>query len=103
MLEGVFARGDRRLGALLELAVDLGCRFDGWRDHFRWDLWQQALQETGIDPASYLRARQSGEILPWEHLDAGVTKAFLLRERQNALLGKATVDCRFGQCSACVV
>ncbi len=103
VLEGVFARGDRRLGALLERAVDLGCRFDGWRDHFRWDLWQQALSDTGIDPAFYLRARQSGETLPWDHLDAGVTKAFLLRERQNALLGKATADCRFGQCSACGV
>lgn len=103
VLEGVFARGDRRLGALLERAVDLGCRFDGWRDHFRWDLWQQALAETGIDPTFYLRARQSGETLPWDHLDAGVTKAFLLRERQNALLGKATADCRFGQCSACGV
>ncbi|NJC88019.1 MAG: TIGR03960 family B12-binding radical SAM protein [Desulfuromonas sp.] len=103
VLEGVFARGDRRLGALLERAVDLGCRFDGWRDHFRWDLWQQALQETGIDPAFYLRARQSGEVLPWDHLDAGVSKAFLLRERQHALLGKATADCRFGQCSACGV
>lgn len=103
VLEGVFARGDRRLGPLLERAVDLGCRFDGWRDHFRWDLWQQALSDTGIDPAFYLRARQSGETLPWDHLDAGVSKAFLLRERQHALLGRATADCRFGQCSACGV
>ncbi|TLM60380.1 MAG: TIGR03960 family B12-binding radical SAM protein [Deltaproteobacteria bacterium] len=103
VLEGVFARGDRRLAPLLERAVDLGCRFDGWRDHFRWDLWQQALAETGIDPAFYLRARQSGEILPWDHIDAGVSKAFLLRERQNALLGRATADCRFGQCCACGV
>jgi radical SAM family uncharacterized protein/radical SAM-linked protein len=103
VLEGVFARGDRRLGALLERAVDLGCRFDGWRDHFRWDLWQQALAETGTDPGFYLRARQSGETLPWDHLDAGVSKAFLLRERQHALLGRATADCRFGQCSACGV
>ena len=103
VLEGVFARGDRRLGPLLERAVELGCRFDGWRDHFRWDLWQQALLDTGIDPAFYLRARQVGETLPWEHLDAGVSKAFLLRERQNALLSKATADCRFGQCCACGV
>jgi len=103
VLEGVFARGDRRLGALLERAVDLGCRFDGWRDHFNWALWQQALRDTGTDPAFYLRARQSGETLPWAHLDAGVSEAFLLRERQNALLGKATADCRFGQCSACGV
>ena len=103
VLEGVFARGDRRLAPLLARAVDLGCRFDGWRDHFRWDLWQQALNDTGIDPAFYLRARMAGETLPWEHLDAGVTKAFLLRERQHALLGKSTADCRFGQCSACGV
>jgi len=103
VLEGVFARGDRRLGALLERAVDLGCRFDGWRDHFRWDLWQQALADTDTDIDFYLRARLVDETLPWEHLDAGVTKVFLLRERQNALLGKATADCRFGQCSACGV
>ncbi len=103
VLEGVFARGDRRLGALLERAVDLGCRFDGWRDHFNWNLWQQALAETGIDLDFSLRARQSGEVLPWDHLDAGVSKAFLLRERQHALLGKATADCRFGECSACGV
>jgi len=100
-LEGVFARGDRRLGAVLAEAVRRGCRFDGWRDHFRWDLWQEAFAATGLDPAWYLRQRLPGETLPWEHLDAGVSKAFLLRERQNALLGKATPDCRHGQCSYC--
>jgi len=100
-LEGVFARGDRRLGAVLEEAVQRGCRFDGWRDHFRWDTWQAAFAATGLDPAWYLRQRQPGEILPWDHIDAGVSKEFLLRERQNALLGKATPDCRHGQCSYC--
>jgi radical SAM family uncharacterized protein/radical SAM-linked protein len=100
-LEGVFARGDRRLGALLEEAVSLGCRFDGWRDHFRWDLWQQALTNTGIDGAWYLRARSSGETLPWDHIDGGVTKDFLMRERQAALMEKETPDCRNGQCSYC--
>jgi radical SAM family uncharacterized protein/radical SAM-linked protein len=103
VLEGVFARGDRRLGALLERAVDLGCRFDGWRDHFRWDLWQQALAETGIDPADYLRERDEDERLPWDHLDAGVDKAFLLRERELSRRGEATADCRFGDCCACGV
>jgi len=103
VLEGVFARGDRRLGALLERAVALGCRFDGWRDHFRWDLWQQALAETGINLADYLRERQGDEILPWEHLDAGVTKAFLWHERQQARHGETTADCRFGDCCACGV
>jgi radical SAM-linked protein len=103
VLEGVFARGDRRLAPLLERAVDLGCRFDGWRDHFRWDLWQQALAETGIDPADYLRARDEEELLPWDHLDAGLDKAFLLRERQLSRRGAATADCRFGDCCACGV
>ncbi|MEJ2198086.1 MAG: TIGR03960 family B12-binding radical SAM protein [Desulfuromonadales bacterium] len=100
-LEGVFARGDRRLGAVLAEAVQRGCRFDGWRDHFRWDLWQEAFSVVGLDPAWYLRQRQVGEILPWDHIDSGVSKDFLLRERQNALLGKQTPDCRDGQCSYC--
>ena len=100
-LEGVFARGDRRLGAVLEAAVAKGCRFDGWRDHFRWDLWQEAFAATGIEPTWYLRQRLAGETLPWDHIDAGVSKEFLLRERQNALLGKETPDCRHGQCSYC--
>jgi len=101
LLEGVFARGDRRLGGVLEAAVTRGCRFDGWRDHFRWDLWQDAFAIAGLDPAWYLRQRLPGETFPWEHIDAGVTKDFLMRERQAALLGKATPDCRHGQCSHC--
>jgi radical SAM family uncharacterized protein/radical SAM-linked protein len=100
-LEGVFARGDRRLGDVLEEAVKSGCRFDGWREHFRWDLWQEAFATIGLDPAWYLRQRLPGETFPWDHIDAGVTKDFLLRERQAALLGKATPDCRNGQCSYC--
>lgn len=103
VLEGVFARGDRRLGALLERAVDLGCRFDGWRDHFRWDLWQQALAETGIDPADYLRERAADETFPWEHLDSGATREFFWRERQLSRSGAATADCRFGDCCHCGV
>ncbi|MDH3454074.1 MAG: TIGR03960 family B12-binding radical SAM protein [Desulfuromonadales bacterium] len=100
-LEGVFARGDRRLGAVLEEAVKRGCRFDGWREHFRWDLWQEAFAAVELDPSWYLRQRLPGETLPWDHIDAGVSKDFLLRERQAGLLGKATPDCRNGQCSYC--
>ena len=100
-LEGVFARGDRRLGAVLEEAVKQGCRFDGWREHFRYDLWMEAFVKAEIDPAWYLRQRLPGEIFPWEHIDAGVSRDFLVRERQAALLGKATPDCRNGQCSYC--
>jgi len=102
-LEGVFARGDRRLGAVIERAVDLGCRFDGWRDHFRFDLWLQALDACGIDATWYLRRRDSTEILPWDHIDCGVPKGFLLKERERGLAGDYTPDCRNGSCSGCGV
>ncbi|PLX98884.1 MAG: B12-binding domain-containing radical SAM protein [Desulfuromonas sp.] len=103
MLEGVFARGDRRLVPVLERAVDLGCRFDGWRDHFRYDLWQQALSETGIDADFYLRRRRQDETLPWDHIDCGIPKSHLLKERDRALTGEETPDCRQGVCSNCGV
>ena len=101
LLEGVFARGDRRLGTVLETAFRNGCRFDGWRDHFRWEIWQDAFAITGLDPTWYLRQRLPEEILPWDHIDAGVSKDFLLRERRAALLAQATPDCRNGLCSRC--
>ena len=103
MLEGVFARGDRRLGPVLERAVDLGCRFDGWRDHFRFDLWQQAFVDCQLDPAWYLRERSVDEILPWDHIDCGIPKDYLLQERANARAGEETADCRQGVCSNCGV
>ncbi|BCS55882.1 TIGR03960 family B12-binding radical SAM protein [Geobacter sp. SVR] len=102
-LEGVFARGDRRLAAVLVRAVELGCRFDGWREHFSLERWQQAFRECGIQPEWYLRRRELDEVLPWDHLDCGVTREFLLQERERALSEAATVDCRHGQCSACGV
>jgi radical SAM family uncharacterized protein/radical SAM-linked protein len=100
-LEGVFARGDRRLGQVLERAVDLGCHFDGWREHFRFPLWQQAFSDCGIDPSWYLRERHKNEILPWEHIDCGVTKTFLLLEWQRSRGEIYTPDCRGGACSGC--
>ncbi len=102
-LEGVFARGDRRLGAVLEAAVDLGCRFDGWSDHFDYDKWQQAFARCGIDPAWYLRERSENEVLPWDHIDCGLPKAFLLSERRRSRTGAYTPDCRTGECSGCGV
>jgi len=102
-LEGVFARGDRRLSAVLERAVDLGCRFDGWRDHFRFALWEQAFTDTGIDPAFYLRRRGETEVLPWDHIDGRVSKPFLQREREKAFREDATADCRAGSCTGCGV
>lgn len=100
-LEGVFARGDRRLGRVLERAVDLGCHFDGWREHFRFPLWQQAFADCDIDPSWYLRERRKDEILPWDHIDCGLSKNFLLREWQRSLAGIYTPDCRDGACSGC--
>jgi len=102
-MEGVFARGDRRLGAVLEKAVDLGCRFDGWREHFDFDLWMQALEACGIDPEFYLRERREDETLPWEHIDCGCPKEFLMQERHRAYAAEPITDCRDGDCSACGV
>ncbi len=102
-IEGVFARGDRRLGAVLERAVELGCRLDGWHEHFRYDLWKQALADCGLDPLWYLRERQLDEILPWDHIDAGLDREFLLRERTASRTEQATADCRTGPCSQCGV
>ncbi|PLX93129.1 MAG: B12-binding domain-containing radical SAM protein [Desulfuromonas sp.] len=102
-LEGVFARGDRRLGRVLERAVALGCRLDGWREHFNFQLWQQAFADCGIDPSWYLRERQEDEILPWDHIDCGLPKKFFREERRRALSGEATPDCRDGNCHNCGV
>jgi radical SAM family uncharacterized protein/radical SAM-linked protein len=102
-LEGVFARGDRRLGAVLLKARELGCRFDGWGELFNFAAWQEAFAATGIDPLFYHRRRDTGEILPWDHLDCGVTREFLSAEREKAVSGAATPDCRNGECTGCGV
>jgi radical SAM family uncharacterized protein/radical SAM-linked protein len=102
-MEGVFARGDRRLAPVLIRAVELGCRFDGWREHFSLERWIQAFAECGIEPEWYLRRRDLDEVLPWNHLDCGVTREFLLAERERALEEAVTKDCRDGSCTACGV
>jgi len=102
-MEGVFARGDRRLAPVLVRAVELGCRFDGWGEHFSPERWQQAFADCGIRPEWYLRRRALDEVLPWDHLDCGVTREFLLAERERALGATATADCRHGRCGACGV
>ncbi|MCS6926227.1 MAG: TIGR03960 family B12-binding radical SAM protein [Candidatus Binatia bacterium] len=102
-LEGVFARGDRRLGEVLRTAYQLGCRFDGWTDQCRFDLWQEAFVRCGIDPTFYLRRRLLDEALPWDHLDSGVSKKWLQRDLAKALAGAATPDCSVERCSYCGV
>jgi radical SAM family uncharacterized protein/radical SAM-linked protein len=103
VMEGVFARGDRRLGPVLIKARELGCRFDGWGEHFNFRMWQEAFQATGIDPLFYLRRRTPEEILPWRHLDYGVTRRFLRSELALSGAGQHTPDCRKGKCCACGV
>ena len=100
-IEAVFARGDRRLGEALERAWRLGCRFDGWSDQFKYDMWLRAFEETGIDPDFYAtRERPTNEVFPWDHLDCGVTKQYLLREWERAQRAECTPDCRKG-CTGC--
>jgi radical SAM family uncharacterized protein/radical SAM-linked protein len=102
-LEGVFARGDRRLGPVLEAAQALGCRLDGWGEHFRHDLWEEAFSRAGVDPLFYLRQRRPEESLPWDHLESRVAKYFLAEERKRALEGVKTRDCRKASCNGCGV
>jgi len=103
VLEGVFARGDRRLGAVLRKARELGCRFDGWGEHFKFALWLQAFAAVGLDPRWYHRRRELDETLPWSHLDCGVSSQYLLMERNLAFQEAATPDCRTSRCSGCGV
>jgi radical SAM family uncharacterized protein/radical SAM-linked protein len=94
-LEGIFSRGDRRLTRALTGAWLKGARYEAWSEHFKLDLWTEALKETGLDPAFYLhRERSLDEILPWDHIHSGVTKDFLIEERMRALKEKTTPDCR---------
>lgn len=104
-LEAVFARGDRRLGKALIKAWELGCKFDGWGEYFKYDIWMKAFEECGIDPYFYAaRKREYDEILPWDHIDIGVSKKFLISESKKAYEEKITPNCRenCGGCGAAV-
>ena len=101
MLEAVLARGDRRLSAVLERAWQLGCRLDGWDENFDYAAWMQAFSDCGVDPAFYAnRALEREEMLPWDHISSGVTKAYLYSELEQARRGIATPDCKVG-CRGC--
>ncbi|WP_053957508.1 TIGR03960 family B12-binding radical SAM protein [Inediibacterium massiliense] len=100
-LEGVFARGDRKVGKVLMKAWELGCKFDGWGDHFDYEKWMQAFEDCHIDPHFYAnRQRSYDEIFPWDFIDIGVSKEYLKKENEKAHKGILTPDCRKG-CSAC--
>ncbi len=104
LLEGLWARGDRRLAKLLVAAWQNGCRLDGWSDHFDASKWEKALEETGIDMAFFTtRTRDLSEPLPWDHIHARVTKPFLISEWEKATRQESTPDCRSGDCQSCGV
>ncbi|MBQ8763590.1 MAG: TIGR03960 family B12-binding radical SAM protein [Clostridia bacterium] len=100
-LEGVFARGDRRLADVIETAWRKGCKLDGWSEHLKKEAWEESFEENGIDPFFYTaRRRDYDEILPWEHMDYGVTKKFLISENKKAHEGVTTACCR-EKCAGC--
>lgn len=102
LLEGVLSRGDRRLGRMIMRAWELGCSFDAWAEHFRFELWQQAMADCDVNPAFYARRERSlDEVLPWSHIDTGASQAFLIREWKRSQRGQTTADCRANTCSAC--
>jgi len=100
-MEGVFARGDRRLCDVLEAAQKIGCRFDSWGEHFSFVKWQQSFEKCGIDPTFYAnRTREFDEIMPWSHLDYGISKQFLVEQNKLAHAETTTPNCRL-ECSGC--
>ena len=100
-LEAVTARGDRRLGPVIEEAAKNGAKMDGWDEYFNYGIWLDAFEKCGVDPNFYtVRGFGEDEVLPWDPIDVGVTKRFLLCERRRAYEGKITQDCRHG-CSGC--
>ena len=100
-LESVTARGDRRLGPVLETAARNGAKMDGWDEYFDYSIWLNAFEQCGVDPNFYtVRGYGEDEILPWDTIDVGVTKKFLLSERRRAYEGLVTPDCRHS-CSGC--
>ena len=100
-LEACFSRGDRRIGRVLERAVEKGCLLDGWSEQFKFGKWMEAFADCGLDPEWYAyRRRGKDEILPWDFIDAGVTKSFLWREKERAERAEVTPDCRKG-CQGC--
>ena len=103
VLEGVFARGDRKIASVIEEAYRMGCIYDSWSEQFDNDKWMRAFDNTGIEIGFYnLRERGEDEIFPWDFIDIGVTKKFLRREWDRAMKGEVTPNCRM-QCSGCGV
>jgi radical SAM family uncharacterized protein len=102
-LEGVMARGDRRLGEVIYKAWQSGCKFDGWSEYFNFTRWMEAFAECQIDPAFYIRERSYEELFPWDFIDIGVDKSYLQAENDHAYEAQLTPDCRQDDCVGCGV
>ena len=101
IVEGILARGDRKISEVIMKVYEDGGIYDAWTDFFDYDRWLKAMEETGLDLDFYVyRQRSLEEILPWDFIDAGITKQFLLREYKNALSEKVTPNCKI-KCSGC--
>lgn len=100
-VEALLARGDRRCGALLRRVRESGGRFEGWSEHFSVERWERALAAEGIDASLWTDGSAPDAPLPWDHIDLGVTRTWLSRERESALRAETTRDCRDGACSMC--
>jgi len=101
-LEAVLARGDRRLGPVLETAWRFGCRFDSWADCFRYNQWKKAFDLCAVDPDWYAYQSYGKEdVLPWDHIDSGVSRKYLWQEYQRSFESQTTVACREGRCTGC--
>lgn len=100
-LEGVFARGDRRLSAVIEEAWKRGCKFDSWGEFYKFDTWMEVFHDLGIDPAFYAnRRREYEEVLPWDHISYGIPKKYLIKESEKAKRGETTDNCK-NKCAGC--
>ncbi len=104
IVEGLLSRGDRRVGAVVRRVWEDGGRFDGWSEHFSYERWMKAAADAGIDVDWYTtRERDQGEVLPWDHLDAGLDKEWLWEDWQDAVTGAEVDDCRWTPCYDCGV
>jgi len=102
-LEGLLARGDEKMSDLVARVFHAGGRFDGWSDQFRFDPWQRAIGEMGIDASAYLAEKNTDDPLPWDMIDCGVERAFLAQEYEKSLDAQLTNDCRSAGCHMCGV
>lgn len=102
-IEGLISRGDRSIGDLIERAWKLGCRFDAWDEHRRFDLWMQAVEELGLDPKYLMRRRKLTERLPWDHIDIFIPRRWFAEDWARALVLQHAQDCRHSKCHRCGV